>query len=181
VDQEGELFLGQPLLHLSVPDILVDASIALALLACAGWAALRLHELARGELALGHALYLSSHFAVFAAAYLWIDSLSLGWLVINTWHNVQYLLFSWHAGDLSARSESPLVPIATALRGGLAGFLVLCAALSTAMYAALHVFPPSLILLGLPAATIAGHAINFHHYLSDARIWRKGAPGLSPA
>ncbi len=36
-----------------------------------------------------------SHFTVFFVGYVLIDDLNHGWLVINVWHNAQYIVFVW--------------------------------------------------------------------------------------
>ena len=42
-----------------------------------------------------HFLYVVTHVGVFAAGYLLIEDLGHGWLVLNVWHNAQYVLTVW--------------------------------------------------------------------------------------
>ena len=59
------------------------------------WICTRVLAYRRGELPLGHTLYMLSHFAVYLGGYILIGELCSGWLLVNVWHNVQYLAFVW--------------------------------------------------------------------------------------
>ena len=59
------------------------------------WLVRRLQAARLGRLSAVHTLYMLSHFAIFAVAYLFIADITFGWLVINIWHNAQYILFVW--------------------------------------------------------------------------------------
>ena len=48
-----------------------------------------------GRLAAVHTLYMLTHFTIFSVGYLLIEDITYGWLVINIWHNAQYILFVW--------------------------------------------------------------------------------------
>ena len=78
-----------------------------------------------------------SHIAIFSAGYLLIDDINTGWLVLNIWHNLQYVLIVWmfnvnrfrkvsiRAGAFSRRSAS---------RGTSSLYAFVCWALGTALY-----------------------------------------------
>ena len=42
-----------------------------------------------------HTAYVASHIAIFSAGYLLIADINTGWLVLNIWHNLQYVLIVW--------------------------------------------------------------------------------------
>lgn len=160
-------FIGVPLRVIPVAEPVVTITAAAAVVALAAWTATRVAAWVRGELAVAHTLYVASHVAVFAVGYLVIPGITGGWLVMNVWHNAQYLLFVWHfnnkrfAGgvDPSAVSLSTLCQTRNAWRYALA-----CVALSTAAYGGLETF-------GFATVAVA-QAINFHHYVVDGVIWK---------
>ncbi|MBV9670265.1 MAG: hypothetical protein JOZ43_04845, partial [Acidobacteriales bacterium] len=89
------MFLGGQMRALPVPPGLVHVSAFIALCLVAGWAVRATRNLFRAPASLLHTAYLLSHFGIFAVSYLVIHNLEHGWLVINIWHNAQYILFVW--------------------------------------------------------------------------------------
>jgi hypothetical protein len=130
----------------------------------------------RVPLPLAHTLYVASHHAVFFTGYLAIDDATHGWLVVNLWHNLQYLLFVWlyHArrfqGGIDA--QAPLLSRLSRPGNG-ALYFATCLALSTAIYALLQS-----AVGGLAIALVVYQAINFHHYVVDGSIWKVRSPRL---
>lgn len=177
-------FLGMELAVLPVPALAVEAVRALALAALAAWAVFRASAALRGALPVAHTLYMASHFVIFVVAYVLIADLTVGWLVINTWHNAQYVLFVWLQNN--RRFEGKAEPGARLLsfisqRRNVFLYFGLCLALSSTLYAAIQ---SGLTLLNLPAITAAAivyQTINFHHYIIDALIWRSPKPRATPA
>lgn len=174
--QDPGLFLGLELRTVPVPAMLVDAAGVAAAIALILWAADRARAFAQGRLPVAHTLYLLTHHAVFAAAYLLIEDISVGWLAVNVWHNAQYVAFVWlfntnrfRTGiDPRARFLSMLAQSRNALL-----YFAVCVALSTLVY----------LLLGWVAAAVVApiaiyQAINFHHYIVDSVIWKLRRPPL---
>lgn len=93
--QDPGTFLGIDLWVLPVPGWAVDVVGFAAMVSLAWWAATRLLAWWQGRLAIAHTLYMISHFAVFGIGYVAIASIDAGWLVLNMWHNTQYILFVW--------------------------------------------------------------------------------------
>jgi hypothetical protein len=160
-------FIGVPLRVIPVAEPVVTIVAAAAVVTLLAWGATRVAAWLRGELALTHTLYVTSHVAVFTLGYLLIPGITSGWLAMNVWHNAQYLLFVWHFNnkrfasgvDVSAPSLSTLCQTRNAWRYALAGL-----AISTVAYGGLDAFG---------FATIAVmQAINFHHYVVDSSIWK---------
>jgi hypothetical protein len=172
-------FLGLELRTLPVPGLLVDIVGAAALVGLAWWLAGRLVAWWRGQLPRAHTLFVLSHFAVFYVGYILIEAIDHGWLVLNVWHNAQYVAFVWlfntnrfkdgidpkaHFLSLISQPDRKLVYFAT------------CFAISTALYLAIWLgidtarghFEATL----LPLALIVYQTINFHHYIVDGLIWK---------
>lgn len=116
--------------------------------------------------------YLVTHFFVFAMAYLAIDDLHAGWLLVNVWHNVQYLVFVWWKNrerfSAGVRSDARWLswlsqpgPSRALLYFGVC-FLISLPTLG-GLYALGDVFAVTLLL---------ALAVNFHHYIVDSIIWR---------
>ena len=129
-----------------------------------------------GRLPLAHSLYLATHFTIFFAGYFLIDDINYGWLVINIWHNAQYVLFVWmfntkkfQGGQTKA---SPLLSLLSQPQNWVKYFLF-CILLSTTIYLSLDAMGPALALVGLAPLVIVYQVINFHHYIVDSIIWKR--------
>ena len=128
-----------------------------------------------------HTLYFSSHFLVFALAYLVIDDLHAGWLLVNVWHNVQYLVFVWRKNRerFAARADTPILAwLCQPGRARGAAYFAACLAVSTPIFAVLYALTDrvDLWLVGSEIVSITllvAFTINFHHYVVDAIIWRR--------
>jgi len=168
--QDPGLFLSTELRVIPVPGVLVDLAAAAALLAVAWWLATRAVAWWQGRLALAHTIYMATHFTIFAAAYVFIEDITYGWLVVNIWHNAQYIAFVWlfntnrfKAGiDPKARFLSYISQSSNAWK-----YFGVCLALSTVTY----LFLANTAALLLPAI-IVYQAVNFHHYVVDGVIWK---------
>jgi hypothetical protein len=160
-----------------IPFWLVAVAAGFALVVTAWWASRQLQLWVRGELPIAHTLYLLSHLAGFSVAYLLIDDINHGWLVLNVWHNSQYLLTVWMFNNSRFKNEANakhkfLYHLSQTRNVGL--YFLVCLLISTIFYAALAsaVSWVNLALAALPAAAIAYQSINFHHYIVDALIWK---------
>lgn len=168
-------FIGVELRVIPVPELLVDIVGAAALASVLAWIYTRFQAWRAGRLAIGHTLFMLSHFAVFTVGYWLIEDITYGWLVINIWHNAQYILFVWLYNsnrygkgiDPQAKFLSWLSQPTKFLR-----YFLICLAISSAVYylitASTQLFssvdPAFLIIIYM--------AINFHHYVVDSVIWK---------
>jgi hypothetical protein len=167
--QAPETFLGLELRVIPVPGLLVDVVGIAALIALALWAATRIMAWRNGRLPLAHTAYVASHFVIFYVGYIGIEQINPGWLVLNVWHNAQYVLFVWlfntnrfRSGvDPQARFLSTISQPKNAWR-----YFGSCLAISTLIYGAIQVAVP------LGVVVIVYQTINFHHYIVDALIWK---------
>lgn len=180
--QQPAEFLYMPLPLPRVPGVLVlVAAVAAAVLACV-FVVTRVLAWRRGELRIGHTLYVAAHSLAFAGAYLVIDDLHAGWLLINVWHNVQYLAYVWmhNRGRFSdgVRRGAPVLSwlsqpgFARAAAYFAAGLLI-----STPLFAAIYALGDRIDawLAGriVSVVLIFALALNFHHYIVDGLIWRR--------
>jgi len=187
--QHPDTFLWMPVWMPPTPLWLVQVAGVASIGLVGWWLVSRCLAWQRGELAIGHTLYTASHFAMFACAYMLIDDITVGWLMVNVWHNAQYLSFVWmhnrqrFTGDAVSRGSvmawlSQPGPVrATAYFGA-------CLLVTTMVYRAIMVgadlMGNELQFVGNDAGTHAialvilfSMAINFHHYVVDSIIWKR--------
>jgi hypothetical protein len=97
-----------------------------------------------------HAL---SHSLIFSMAYLSTEHFALGWLLLNIFHNLQYLAFMQ---DFEKKWRFLIPP-----------------AIATFLFYLLQSFYfPSYMLFSLPLGLAVMLALNFTHYTLDGVIWR---------
>lgn len=168
--QGSDLFLGLDIRLIPMPGLLVDAVGLAAIAGVAWWCWTRIQVFRQGNLPLAHSLYMITHFTIFFAAYVLIDDVSIGWLVINIWHNAQYIAFVWvfNSRRFAGRAD-PAAPFLSTISQPkhVALYLAICLSISTTLYFAIG----TVAGLVLPPIVIY-QAINFHHYVVDAVIWR---------
>jgi hypothetical protein len=173
--QSPETFLGLELRVLPVPGLLVDVVAVAAIVSLVLWALLRARAFQQGRGPVAHTLYMVTHFVIFTVGYLLIEDVTYGWLVINIWHNAQYVVFVWlyntnrfrNGLDLQARFLSR---ISQARNWWL--YFAICFAFTTLFYGAIFSSKDILYSIGLPSLIIIFQTINFHHYIVDGIIWK---------
>jgi hypothetical protein len=173
--QRWPRFLGAQVRMLPVPPALVYVTGAAAAVVVVLWLVREVGRARAGQPGRLQALYLGSHALLFGVAYLGIDDLDVGWLVVNVWHNAQYLLLVWHFNNNRFRDGvSPthrfLSWISQAQRWPI--YIAVCLAVTSALYGGLAAATAAFASSALPALVIAYQVINFHHYLADAVIWK---------
>ncbi|MBT6536611.1 MAG: hypothetical protein HOK98_10530 [Rhodospirillaceae bacterium] len=184
--QGPDTFLGQPVWHPPVPGAAVDVVAALAIAGLVWWVASRTVLWRRGRLAIGHTLYVISHFAVFYTGYIAIDSIDAGWIALNIWHNAQYIAFVWlqnnrrFEGAAGTRHTGARFLSWLSQRRNLWAYLGICLGISTMFYAGLQ-WSAATAGLGMAVLMVVYQTINFHHYIVDALIWRRPRPKTKPA
>lgn len=176
--QQPGTFLFAELKVIPIPPWLVIAAGLITIAVLGWWFAQTVYAWITGNVAVAHTVYLSVHLIIFGVGYLAIDDISHGWLVLNVWHNCQYILTVWifnqkrfEAGiDKNHRFLSYL-----SQRNNLPLYLGACLLISTLVYSGITYSLTWIILLtatSLPLFAIVFQAINFHHYLVDAVIWK---------
>ena len=173
--QAPDQFLFIDLRVIPVPGFLVNIVGAAAVASLLLWGFQRLQMWRAGQLPIAHTGYMVSHFIIFYVGYLWIEDITFGWLVINVWHNAQYILFVWlfntnrfkNGIDSKAKFLSEI-----SQPGNIARYLLVCLAISTAIYFFVAYLTHDQQLVGVPLAIIFYQTINFHHYIVDSLIWK---------
>ena len=168
--QDPGQFLGLDLWVLPVPALAVDIVGMAAMASLVWWAGTRITAWWQGRLAVAHTLFMISHFAIFGIGYVVIDSIDAGWLVLNIWHNIQYILFVWLFNNSRFRdgvsAKARFLSRLSQSRNFWAYGLV-CFGISTFAYITLNSF-----VVALVPAIVVYQTINFHHYLVDGAIWK---------
>jgi hypothetical protein len=176
--QRPDSFLFAEVKVIPVPPWLVVAAGLVTTGVVAWWVVKMVHASITGSLSLAHTVYLSTHLVIFGVGYLAIDNINHGWLVLNVWHNCQYILTVWMFNENRFRAgvdQKHRFLSYLSQRKNLPLYLGVCLLVSTVMYSALS-YSLELITLvtatSLPLIAIVYQAINFHHYLVDAVIWK---------
>jgi len=173
--QNWDNFLGTEIKMIPVSALLVDVVGGAAILSVCWWGATRFVLYFRGQLPVIHTLYMVSHFVIFYISYIYIEHINAGWLVINIWHNFQYIAFVWlfnnnrfkNGVDSKARFLSYI-----SQRKRVWLYLLVCLGISTLAY---KIIPYVLFFMPL---IIIFQAVNFHHYLVDSFIWKLRNPSI---
>ncbi|MBL8356167.1 MAG: hypothetical protein JNM01_15220 [Delftia acidovorans] len=173
--QAPETFLGYPIQLPAVPAQAANAMgvAAIACSACWLWRQARLAL--TGNIDWRHDGFVASHAFTCFLAYIWITDITLGWLLINLWHNLQYLLFVWVQNIRRERHAQADKASETGLWKNAARYGGVCVALGSMLYLAIDWAGTQLLWLGLPAVLIAHFTLAFHHYLVDGVIWKRRA------
>jgi len=178
--QQQPKYLGMEIRYLPVPEIVVWIVGVIAVLAVGWWGVQSARAALQGRLASAHFLYMLSHFAVFLVGYVLIPDITAGWLVLNVWHNIQYIMFVWWFNNNRFHDEiDPDAKFISTLsqRRHIFAYVLFCLGVSTAVYLVVHQTTSGYMENGLiPAAVTAMMIINFHHYVVDGIIWKRKKP-----
>lgn len=171
-----QAFLGYPIQLPAISAQVADA-IGIATLVCGVWWLQRQCRAAlTGKINWRHDAFVASHLGVSFVAYIWIADITLGWLVVNIWHNLQYLLFVWMQNirrDIQAQGAMTSQVDVAGLWKNAARYGGVCLVLGAALYQAADWAGTQLLWLGLPMVLITHFTLNFHHYLVDGVIWKR--------
>jgi hypothetical protein len=171
-----EKFLMMPVKTLPVPRWLLMGVAAAAVASTLIWLGQVAVGVARERRVGPHTWYLISHLAVFVVGYLLIANINYGWLVLNVWHNAQYILFVWAYNNSRFRDgveeRHRFLSTLSQARNWPFYFLTLLG-ISTVWYLGLgQVLRMLQSQSTLPLFLVAYMTINFHHYLVDGVIWK---------
>jgi hypothetical protein len=177
--QGPQKFLGMELFVVAIPDWLMIASSLAATALLGYWILRRVQACGSGRLTHTHTLYMATHFLVFGFAYLLIADVTFGWLLVNMWHNGQYILFVWMFN--ASRFKSGVTPKAKLLSylsqpNRLWLYMIVCLAITAVIYVGLLGTMEKMLAMGMIGSIMIYQTVNFHHYVVDSFIWkvRKG-------
>ena len=160
-----------------IPEVVTAFALA-SIVALGVYAFRQLGALREGTFSLPYNAFLATHLIVFGIAYFTL-SINHGWLVVNVWHNSQYLLMVWLFNNKQFKDEVvPERALASKLssRKHVALFFGATLAVSTVAYFVLGVTAGILTTSAMPIALIAYQSINYHHYIVDSFIWKSRRP-----
>lgn len=180
--EQQPTFIGMELWSVPVPEPIAIASGFIALALLAYWTVNRLRLASEGRLAIVHTLYMLTHFGIFFTAYIAIPDITLGWLMINIWHNAQYILFVWMFNN--KRFASGVDPDAKFLsyisqNGRIWLYMAVCIAITGVIYWGVLRTLDQLLFAGLSATIVLYQIVNFHHYIVDSKIWKLRKPKIT--
>jgi hypothetical protein len=179
--EQHPTFIGLELWSVPVPPAIATISGYVAIALLAYWLAARIKAALVGQLAVVHTMYMLTHFAIFFLAYIATDDITLGWLMINIWHNAQYILFVWMFN--TKRFSNGIDPDAKFLSyisqpGRLWLYLLTCVLITGVLYWGFLRTLDWLFFAGLSATIVLYQIVNFHHYMVDSKIWKLRKPKL---
>ena len=179
--EQHQTFIGMELWSLPVPVQIAEISGYIAIGLFAYWLFARVLASLRGQLASVHTLYMITHFAIFYLAYIMTSDITLGWLMINIWHNAQYILFVWMFNN--KRFSKGIDPNAKFLsyisqNGRFWLYMLTCIAITGVIYWGVLRTIDWLFFAGLSATVVLYQIVNFHHYLVDSKIWKLRKPKM---
>ncbi len=168
-----------------VPAELLSAVGVIALASVVLWVVRLPMRYLEGRLSLLPTLYVISHLLIFMTGYYWLGKIhiNLGWLVINIWHNCQYILIVWLYNNTRFRNgidaEHPFLSRISQAEF-LWKYLGTCLGITMVVALAIRFFAGYIAPNYLP--TLGGvegawpvlvyQALNFHHYIVDSYIWK---------
>ena len=174
--QAPDEFIFAELRVIPVPELLVDVVGIAAVISLLLWSCYRFRDWRNNQLPLAHTYYMVTHFLIFLVSYRLIEDITHGWLVINIWHNAQYILFVWLFNTNRFKQgidpKSFLISTLSQPQHKVRYFLF-CVGLATLFYLPLSGYLQTLDLWhGVPLFIIVFQAVNFHHYIVDSLIWK---------
>ncbi len=177
--QAPDRFLGMKVAYLPTSRVVVLLAAAAAVASLVLWSLRQLRAARQGRLSGAMALYMLSHFVVFTVGYVLIEDITHGWLVINVWHNAQYILIVWMFNSNRFKKGVDrrhwfLSTISQAKPVNIIAYFAVCLVVTTLFYKSisfvlgLESFKPLIPL----AIVVVYQTINFHHYIVDGIIWK---------
>jgi len=173
--QAPDKFLFLELHVIPIPELLVDIAGVLAFLSVAAWSYNRFTAWQAGRLPIAHTCYMLSHFVIFLVSYRLIEDITYGWLVVNIWHNAQYVLFVWLFNTNRYKNgidENALFMSTISQPENKVRYFTVCVGITVIVYYLLSFSESLNIAAQLPILVIIYQAINFHHYIVDSLIWK---------
>ena len=129
--------------------------------------------------------FVATHVLIFMTGYIFIQGLDEGWLVLNVWHNAQYILFVWRSN--TKRFEDGVDPKRRLISyisqsDRIVLYMAICLFLAVLTYSGIELLGrtfPLESLIGLSFLLVM--TINFHHYIVDGLIWKRRGRRPEPA
>jgi hypothetical protein len=175
--RQPKQFLLMDLYTLPVPAELVYAAGAVNAALFLNWLYRQAVAVAAGQMKALHLAYFISHHLIYLLAYVVITDINVGWLAINTWHNLQYISFVWVCNVNQHKDgfnpQRPIISWLSQPRRAVI-YVFACVLITRAVYNLIDVALTATVAAALMpvAVIIAYQSINFHHYIVDSVIWK---------
>jgi hypothetical protein len=172
----GETFLAMPVKTIVPPQIVVTILAVAAAVSVGAWFVRMGHRVSSDTADLRYEGFILSHVMIFLIGYVLTADANVGWLAINIWHNLQYVLVVWmvnvkrYGGRVDA--DEPLLS-RISQPGRPLTYFACCLLITTVIYLGLNRFTVLVMGGGLAATLGVYMGINFHHYVVDALIWKR--------
>jgi hypothetical protein len=128
--------------------------------------------------------YESSHYLIYYVAYVYVENINMGWLAINIWHNLQYIMFVWvfnvnkHSRSLEASQVKSFIWYISQPHRALI-YVLVCVLITIIIYYLFgHLVSLITPIVGFQAGVVVYQAVNFHHYIVDSVIWKLRRPSV---
>jgi hypothetical protein len=174
-------FLGMEFRAIPIPEWCVQGAAVASMSVLLLWCLRLLQQRLRGEpLPIAHTTFMLSHIFIFCVGYLWVPSLNAGWLLLNIWHNAQYLLIVWWANNTRFQQEQEASSsfLSRMCQHRFIGLYIgVCLVLTGLFYKttgwiATTGLPWLFPTLAIPWVMVLFQSINIHHYIVDGIIWK---------
>lgn len=139
----------------------------------------------QNNLSLPYVLYVLSHHAIFSFGYLLTEDINAGWLILNIWHNAQYIMFVWMQNNNKFQGgidDNHKFISTISQNGQFIYYIIFCLIVTFIFYGFVEI--SSSIIQGYTAISISSivyMTINFHHYIVDSVIWKRKKPRTGAA
>ena len=172
----GDMFLEMPVKTIVPPQGLLTMLAVVAAVAVGAWFVRMGLRVASDTADVRYEGFILSHVVIFFCGYVWTADANVGWLAIDVWHNLQYVLVMWMVNvkkyggrvdtnePLLSRISQPARPLM---------YFACCLLITTIVYLGLNNFTVLVMGGGLAATLGLYMGINFHHYLVDDLIWKR--------
>ena len=170
------IFLNNKVYLLPVPETLATYLGIGASLLFLYWLVLQIEALKNGKLAPKHFCYILSHHVIYLFGYVAIKDITIGWIALSTWHNLQYISYVWHFNtnkfNQNPHSYNKFLGVIGNSKNVIlyliAGFLFSFLFYKGIVLASNFWVIPD----GPPLFFIANQIIIYHHYVADALLWK---------
>jgi hypothetical protein len=175
------VFVFLPVKVLPVPMEVAQFAQIFALIVTVAWLYEQFRIWRSGRLAVSYSAYMATHLLIYAVAYIGFEDATRGWLVINTWHNLQYLAFVWLYNN---RRFSTGVDSRHAVLSTLSQtknwwlYALACLTISTVFYSSIETVLTWTGISSVAYLAALYQSINFHHYIVDSQVWKLRRPSV---
>lgn len=173
--RKPDKFLFADVYVLPIPEYL-NLFLLLCMVGCLSyWFLYQTKALLKKKLSILLYFYYITHFLIYLFAYYFIEDITIGWLLINIWHNLQYICFVWvcNVNQFGVNKNSSFFRHWICRPRNWFFYFTVCYLATTFFYQGIDQLINFLALgSALPFTVIVYQTINFHHYIVDTFIWK---------